>query len=137
MPARSARATSARSAMLPAGSAVGAEARRDAAGVDLAILDDQLPLLTLRHNLDPLAIWNNLDTILEPLGGGVVLLDTNLEDCSLALDDVLTLQLAGEGVLELLHLQLAAGGVLALLGELPVDLASPLAGILHLGRPDL
>merc|ERR1719187_1136814 len=105
--------------------------------VDLAVLDDQLPLLPLGHNLDPLAVWNNLDTILVPLGGGVVLLDINLEGGSLAFDHVLALQLAGEGVLELLHLQLAAGSVLALLGELAVDLASPFASIRHLCGPDL
>ena len=85
----------------------------------------------------PLSIRDNLDTILVPLGRGIVLLDPNLEDGSLALDHVLALQLAGEGVLELGHLELAAGGVLALLGELAVDLASPFACIRHLCLPDL
>merc|ERR1719384_1805069 len=72
-----------------------------------------------------------------PLGRGIVLLDTNLEDGSLALDHILALQLAGEGMLELLHLQFAAGGVLPLLGELAINLASPFACIRHLCLPDL
>ena len=84
----------------------------------------------------PLSVRNNLNTILVPLCGSIVLLDPNLEGGGLPLHHVLALQLAGEGVLELFHLELAAGGVLALLGELAVNLARPFASVCHLGRPD-
>merc|ERR1719370_1282900 len=73
----------------------------DAGGVvDLAVLDDQLPLLALRHDLDSLSVRNNLNTILVPLCRSIVLLNPNLEGGGLPLHHVLALQLAGEGVLE-------------------------------------
>merc|ERR1719357_2068211 len=86
----------------------------DAGGVvDLAVLDDQLPLLSLRHDLDSLSVRNNLNTILVPLCRSIVLLNPDLEGSGLPLHHVLALQLAGEGVLEIFHVHSPASAISA------------------------
>ena len=91
----------------------------------------------LRAFSSPLAIRDNLNSILVPFERCIVLLHTNFKDGSLVFHHLLALQLAGEGMLELSNLHIALGFTLSLLGKLPFNFTAPLARITQLGRADL
>ena len=87
-------------------------------------------------SLLPLSIRNDLNSILEPLDLGIILLNANIKYGGVVLHNLLTLQLAGELVLKLGNLDITLGLILSLLAKL-LDDALVLARVLNLGAPDV
>ena len=85
----------------------------------------------------PLAIRDNLNSILVPFERCIILFYTNFKDGSLVFHHLLALQLAGEGMLELSNFHITLGFTLPFLGKLPFNFTAPLARITQLCTADL
>jgi len=98
--------------------------------IQLAILDDQLPFLTLGYDLNPFAIRNDLYSIFPPSHRSVILFHSNVENNSVIFHNFLSFKLTGKVVLEFSNFHIAFGFVSSILvGKLAVNNALPLSGI--------
>merc|ERR1719305_884693 len=101
--------------------------------IQLTVLDDQLPFLTLGNDLNPLAVRNDLHPVLPPSHGSVIFFYSNVEDSCVVFNNLLSFKCTGKGVLEFSNFHFAFGFVLAILvGKLAINDALILSGITQL-----